>query len=205
MEREKTVERNTRETQIRLTLNLDGTGRYEVHTGIGMLDHMLESFARHGLFDLVVEATGDLHVDEHHLVEDVAICLGRAFDQALGDRAGIVRSASLHMPMDEALALVAVDIGGRGYAVLDIAFDRERIGTLPAELVGHFLWSFAQEARLNLHVRLLAGQNDHHRSEAIFKGLARTLDAATQIDPRRLGQVPSTKGVIEQRAMSDEQ
>ncbi|MDO8615721.1 MAG: imidazoleglycerol-phosphate dehydratase HisB [Dehalococcoidia bacterium] len=190
------IERKTRETQISLSLDLDGSGRYTVSTGIGMLDHLLESLARHALFDLDVQATGDIERDPHHLIEDVGIVLGRALDQALGERRGIVRFGQAIVPMDEALALVAVDLGGRGHASIDLEFDRELIGQLPAENVEHLLAGFAQEGRLNLHVRLLAGANDHHRAEAAFKALARALSAAVRIDERLAGEVPSTKDVL---------
>lgn len=190
------VKRDTRETQINLALDLDGSGRYEGETGIGMLDHLLESLARHSLFDLNVQATGDIERDPHHLVEDVGIVLGQALDQALGERRGIVRFGHAIVPMDEALALVAVDLGGRGHASIEIEFDREMIGQLPAENVEHMLSALAQEGRLNLHVRLLAGVNDHHRAEAAFKAVARALSAATRIDERLAGQVPSTKDVL---------
>ncbi len=161
-----------------------------------MFDHMLEQLARHGLFDLSVEATGDIERDPHHLVEDVGLVLGQAFDRALGERRGISRFGHAVVPMDEALALVAVDLGGRPYAGIDISFDRDAIGQLPAENVKHFLEAFAQEGRLNLHVRLLSGENDHHRIEAVFKALARALRAAVGIDERIAGEVPSTKEVL---------
>lgn len=189
--------RETAETQVTVEINVDGVGDAAVRTGVGMLDHMLVLLARHSRFDLVVEATGDLDVDPHHLVEDVGIVLGRALNAALGERRGIVRMSQAVVPMDEALALVAVDIGGRGFCALDLGFAGERIGALPTQLVGHFLRSFALEARLNLHARLLAGEDDHHRAEAVFKALARALDQATRLDERLEGRVPSTKGVIE--------
>jgi len=195
-ERHSDVERRTRETSISLSLDLDGAGRYEVSTGIGMFDHMLEQFARHGLFELRVEATGDIERDPHHLVEDVGLVLGQALDRALGERRGIPRFGHAIVPMDEALALVAVDLGGRPHATIDAGFDRELIGQLPAENVGHFLEAFALEARMNLHVRLLSGENDHHRVEAIFKALARALRAAVTLDEGVGDQVPSTKEVL---------
>ena len=196
-ERKAVVARQTRETRVKVELCLDGSGRWEVQTGIGMLDHLLEQVARHGLFDITIEASGDLHVNEHHTVEDVGICLGQALGQALGERRGIVRMGHAIVPMDEALALVAVDLGGRGYCVVDAAFNERKIGQLPTDLIGHLLESFAREARLNLQVRLLAGEDDHHKAEAIFKALGRALDRATQIDPRLGGEIPSTKGVID--------
>ncbi len=191
-----TVNRETRETRIAVELNVDGSGACEIHTGVGMFDHMLEQLAKHGRFDLKVEAKGDLHVDEHHTVEDVAIVLGQAFAKALGDRKGIVRMGHAIVPMDEALAMVAVDLSGRGYAVVEASFTKTYINELPTDLIKHLLESFAIEARLNLHVRLLAGENDHHKAEAIFKALARALDEATRIDERTRGHVPSTKGII---------
>ncbi len=190
------IQRKTKETQISLALDLDGSGRYEVSTGVGMLDHLLESLARHGQFDLSVQAKGDIERDPHHLVEDVGIVLGQALDKALGERRGITRFGHAIVPMDEALALVAVDLGGRGHASIDIKFDREMIGQLPAENVEHLLSAFAQEGRLNLHVRLLSGANDHHRAEAAFKALARSLSAAVRVDERLAGQVPSTKDLL---------
>lgn len=189
--------RETAETKVRLQINLDGAGDAAVRTGVGMLDHLLMLLARHSRFDLTLEATGDLEVDAHHLVEDVGLTLGRALSAALGERRGIVRMGHALVPMDEALAMVVIDIGGRGYSVLDLSFSGERIGELPTQLVSHFLRSLAAEARLNLHARLLAGEDDHHRAEALFKALARALDQATRVDERLGGQVPSTKGVIE--------
>jgi imidazoleglycerol-phosphate dehydratase len=187
--------RTTRESSIQLTLNVDGSGKAEIDTGIGFLDHMLVLLAGHGLFDLTVKATGDLHVDEHHTAEDTLICLGKAFDQALGDRTGIVRTAHSYVPMDESLALVAVDMSGRPYCVVNADFVTPRLGTLGTDLIIHLFESFAIHARINLHAQVLYGRNDHHKVEALFKGLARALDAATQIDARRQG-VPSTKGTL---------
>lgn len=192
-----TIERNTSETQITLTLNLDGQGQTTISTGVGFLDHMLNALARHARFDLTVQATGDLHIDEHHTVEDIGIVLGQAFGKALGNRAGITRMGHAIVPMDEALALVAVDIGGRGYFEFDGAFATSHIGQMGTSLIPHFLESFALEARMNLHARLLAGKDDHHRAEAIFKALARSLHQATRFDPTLQGAIPSTKGVIE--------
>jgi imidazoleglycerol-phosphate dehydratase len=179
-----------------LELNLDGSGQYEVQTEIGMLDHMLEQLARHGLFDLTVDASGDIERDPHHLVEDVGLVLGQALNQALGERRGITRFGHAVIPMDESLVLVALDLGGRPFAGIDLKFEREAIGQLPAENVGHFFEALAQEGRLNLHVRELAGGNDHHRIEAAFKGLARALSTAVRVDERIAGQVPSTKDVL---------
>lgn len=194
--RKATVSRRTGETDIEITLNLDGAGQAEVQTGVGFLDHMLHALARHARFDLHVRATGDLHIDEHHTVEDVGIVLGRALAQALGDRKGITRMGHAIVPMDEALALVAVDFGGRGYFVFDGQFSTERIGQVGTTLIPHFFESLAHEGKLNLHARLLAGVDDHHRAEALFKALARALDMAVRIDDRLAGQVPSTKGTL---------
>ena len=196
LDRKAAVKRETRETTISLDLNLDGTGHYDVSTGIGMLDHMLEQLARHGLFDITIAAKGDIERDPHHLVEDLGLVLGKAFDEALGERRGIVRFGHAIVPMDEALVLVAVDLGGRPYAGIDLPFERDMIGELPAENVRHFFESMAQEARLNLHVRQFTGGNDHHRIEACFKALARALSVAVSIDERIAGEVPSTKDVL---------
>ncbi len=195
-ERRASVTRETKETKVRLELDIDGEGRYEVQTGIGMMDHMLEQLARHSLFDLSVEASGDIERDPHHLVEDLGLSLGRAFDQALGERRGITRFGQAVVPMDESLVLVAVDLGGRPYAAIDLQFERELLGQLPAENIRHFLEALAQEGRLNLHVRELAGGNDHHRIEAAFKALARALSTAARIDDRLAGEVPSTKDML---------
>ncbi len=196
MTRTATVTRKTGETDIELTLNIDGSGQADVSTGVGFLDHMLDALARHARFDLTVRAEGDLHIDEHHTVEDVGIVLGRALAEALGERRGIVRMGHAVVPMDEALALVAVDFGGRGYFVFDGQFSTERIGQMGTSLIPHFFESIAHEGKLNLHARLLAGVDDHHRAEALFKALARALDMATQPDERLAGQVPSTKGTL---------
>jgi imidazoleglycerol-phosphate dehydratase len=189
------IDRSTRETTVTLQLNLDGSGRAKLDTGIGSLDHMLALFAAHGLFDLEVEAKGDLHIDEHHTAEDVFICLGRALDQALGDRRGVVRTAYAYVPMDETLARVAIDLSGRPYCVFQAEFATPRVGNLGTDLVFHLFETLAIHARMNLHAAVLYGHNDHHKVEALFKALARALDAATQIDPRR-GDVPSTKGTL---------
>lgn len=190
-----TVVRQTRETDVTLTLDLDGTGAAEVRTGVGFLDHLLASFAHHGLFDLAVRATGDLEVDEHHTAEDVALVLGTALGATLGDRAGIVRFGEASIPMDEALATAVVDVGGRPYAVVDLPFHGERVGALPTQLVEHVLEAFARMSGTTLHVRG-TGRNDHHLAEAAFKALARALRAAVAEDPRRAGAVPSTKGSL---------
>jgi imidazoleglycerol-phosphate dehydratase len=189
-----TINRETGETSVNVEFDVDGKGDFEITTGIRMLDHLLTQLARHGAFNLKVAATG---ADPHHLVEDVAICLGRAFNLAMAEKRGIVRMSHAIVPMDDALAMVAVDISGRGYFAADISFADKNIADLPSGLVSHFLESFAAEARLNLQARLLAGNDDHHKAEATFKALARALDAATRLDPRITGRVPSTKDVID--------
>jgi imidazoleglycerol-phosphate dehydratase len=195
-ERTATIIRRTGETDITLTLTVDGTGAAELATGIGFLDHMLTLFAKHGLFDISVKAVGDLHVDEHHTAEDVCICLGQALDRALGDRRGIVRTAHSFVPMDEALGFVAVDLGGRPYCVVDAVFVTPRVGQLGTDLIAHLFESIAVHGRLNLHARILYGHNDHHKVEALFKAFGRALDAATRIDERLGGAVPSTQGIL---------
>lgn len=190
------VHRVTRETRITVTWELDGTGRFKGGTGVGFLDHMLEQLAVHGLFDLVVQAQGDLHVDVHHTVEDVALALGQALDQALGDRKGIVRMGFSYVPMDETLARVVVDLSGRPYTVVQVCWHGPQIGALPTSLVPHFFRSLATTGRFNLHAQVLYGQDDHHQAEALFKALARALDQATRLDPRRGNTVPSSKGVV---------
>jgi len=190
------VSRKTNETQIEIKLDLDGTGRHEISTGVGFLDHMLTHLAVHGLFDLTVQATGDLHIDVHHTVEDVALALGQAFDKALGDRKGIFRMGDSFAPMDETLAHVAVDLSGRPYAVIQAEWHTPYVGNIPVTLFLHFFESFAVTSRCNLHARILYGRDDHHQAEALFKAWARALDAATQFDPRRGGTIPSTKGTL---------
>ena len=190
------ISRNTNETQIRIQLDLDGTGKHDVSTGIGFLDHMLTHLAVHGLFDVAVNAKGDLHIDVHHTVEDVALTLGQAFDQALGDRKGIVRMGDCFTPMDETLAHVAIDLSGRPYVVVQAEWHSPYIGNIPTTLFPHFFESFAVTARCNLHARVLYGRDDHHQAEALFKAWARALDAATQVDPRRASAIPSTKGTL---------
>jgi imidazoleglycerol-phosphate dehydratase len=189
------IVRKTRETDIRLSLDLDGRGEARVATGVGFLDHMLELFARHSLMDLAVACTGDLHVDAHHTTEDVGICLGQALDRALGDRAAIRRYGHAVLPMDETLVTCAVDLGGRPYWVWNVSMPSPRIGTFDSELVADFWQAVATQGRMNLHVLLHYGRNTHHISEAIFKGLARTLRDACERDPRNEG-VPSTKGTL---------
>lgn len=192
--RKSAIRRDTAETSISLELDIDGSGKYEISTGIGIFDHFLTQLSKHGLFDIKLKAGGD---DQHHIVEDVAITLGKAFGEALGEKKGIVRMASFSVPMDETLATVAIDIGGRGYFVLGLSFTGNDMPGFSADLVRHFLESFAIEARLNLHASVDYGSNDHHKAEALFKALGRALDAATRLDPRIAGELPSTKGMLE--------
>jgi len=190
------IQRQTKETDIHIDLDLDGTGAHTIDTGIGFLDHMLSHVAVHGLVDLHVQAHGDLHIDAHHTVEDVALALGQALDRALGDRTGIVRTGSAYVPMDEALAFVALDFSGRPYAVLQFDWSGVEVGRLPVTLIPHFFESVAASARANIHARVEYGRDDHHRAEALFKAFGRALCAATRVDPRRGGSIPSTKGVL---------
>ena len=190
------IDRETAETHVSVELNIDGQGRAEIATGIGFFDHMLDSFARHGRFDLAIKCEGDLHIDAHHTMEDVALALGSAFDEALGDRAGIVRMADATVPLDEALVQAAVDVSGRPYAAVALEFVGDRIGDVPAEMMVHVIESLAMNARIALHIWQLSGANDHHIAEAAIKALARALDAATQLDPRIAGEVPSTKETL---------
>ena len=192
--REAIIKRETQETTISLSLNVDGSGAWDMNTGIRMFDHLLSQMAQHGLFDINVSATG---IDQHHLVEDVAICLGKAFGEALVEKRGIVRMASMSVPMDDALATVVIDISGRGYHVLDLPFDDNDMTGFPSDLVRHFLESFAIEGRMNLHARFDYGTNDHHKAEALFKALGRALDIATRIDVRMEGELPTTKDFLE--------
>jgi len=189
------IKRETKETNISLELNIDGGGKWEINTEIVMFDHLLAQLAQHGVFDIKISATGK---DQHHLVEDVAICLGKAFGEALGQKQGIVRMANAFVPMDDALAVVVVDISGRGYTVLDLPFTDNDMAGFPTDLIRHFLESFTLEARLNLHAKVLYGTNDHHKAEALFKALGRALDAATRIDKRLAGELPTTKGLLEE-------
>ena len=191
--RKSAIKRRTRETDISLELNLDGSGKWEINTGIKMFDHLLSQLAQHGRFDLKIAASGD---DQHHLVEDVGICLGKALGEALGEKRSIVRMGDAPVPMDDALAAVAVDISGRGYTVLELPFADNDMAGFATDLIRHFLESFTIEARLNLHARILYGKNDHHKAEALFKALGRALDKATAIDPRLSGKSPSTKGKL---------
>ena len=194
--RSASVSRRTNETDIALSLVLDGTGRAEIATGVGFLDHMLELLARHALFDLTVKVTGDLHVDGHHTTEDTGIALGQAFAEALGDKKGIARYASLHLPMDETLTRVALDLSGRPFVVFRTRFPTERVGTFDTELVREFFVAFGTNAGVTLHVETLYGDNSHHIAESCFKGLARALREAVAVDPREGGRVPSTKGAL---------
>ena len=191
-----TVSRKTKETSIELTLNLDGNGHYQIDTGLGFLDHMLGHIAAHGLFDLTVSAQGDLQVDPHHTVEDVALVLGQACAEALGDKAGITRMGSAYVPMDEALAFVAIDLSGRPYCVFQAEWLAPTVGQLPVTLIQHMFESLAVTARANVHARVLYGRDDHHKAEALFKALGRALRQATTLDPRRGDAIPSTKGTL---------
>ena len=188
------VKRETKETNISLELDIDGGGKWEINTGIKMFDHLLSQLARHGVFDIKISAAGN---DQHHLVEDVALCLGKALGEALGDKRGISRMADATVPMDDVLAMVVVDIGGRGYSVLELSFTDNDLTGFATDLIRHFLEAFASEAKLNLHARVLYGSNDHHKAEALFKALGRALDKATRIDERILGELPSTKEFLD--------
>ena len=188
------IKRETKETNISLELNIDGTGQCDINTGIGMFDHLLAQVAKHGIFDINISAVGD---DRHHLAEDVALCLGRALSKALGDKRGIVRMSNATVPMDDALATVAVDISGRGYTVLELPFNDNDMAGFATDLIRHFLESFSTESRINLHARILYGTNDHHKAEALFKALGRALDTATKIDKRISDKPPSTKELVD--------
>jgi imidazoleglycerol-phosphate dehydratase len=192
------INRTTSETAVDLYLSVDGSPEQspEIDTGLPFLDHMLQQIAVHGLFDLKISAKGDLEIDPHHTTEDVALTLGQGFREALGDRAGIVRMASAYCPMDESLAWVAVDLSGRPYTVFDVEWQAPAIGGIPSTLFKHFFESFSLEARCNLHLRALYGDDDHHKAEALFKAFGRALDASSIIDPRRLGVIPSSKGIL---------
>jgi imidazoleglycerol-phosphate dehydratase len=195
MARTAVIKRETRETNIVLRLDVDGTGQSEIASGVRIFDHLLSQLARHGLFDINISATSD---DVHHLVEDVALCLGKAFNEALGEKRGLTRMADSTVPMDDVLAMVAVDISGRGYSVLDLNFTDNDMFGFPTDLVRHFLETFAKEARLNLHARVLYGDNDHHKAESIFKAMAKALDKATRLDERLGEGLPSTKEWIDE-------
>jgi imidazoleglycerol-phosphate dehydratase len=190
------VKRTTKETDIEVAVDLDGRGVSAITTGIGFFDHMLDLLARHSRIDIAVKAKGDLHIDHHHTTEDVGIALGQAVKQALGDMRGITRYADVHVPMDEALARVAVDVSGRPFLVFKARFGRDKVGAFDTELVQEWFQAFAMNAGITLHVEVLYGSNDHHIAEACFKGLARALRAAFAVDPRALGEVPSTKGML---------
>jgi imidazoleglycerol-phosphate dehydratase len=190
------VERNTKETQISVSLNLDGTGTYDVSTGIGFLDHMLEQLSRHSLIDLTVKAEGDLHIDFHHTTEDTGIAIGEAFAAALGDRKGITRYGSAYIPMDETLSRVALDISNRPYLIWRVEFSKPKLGDMDTELFKEWFQAFAQAAGITLHVDNLYGENNHHIVESCYKGIARALRQAIEIDPRKADEVPSTKGVL---------
>ncbi len=190
------MNRATRETEIEIILNIDGKGKSAINTGINFFDHMLELFAKHGLFDLQIKAKGDLEVDQHHTVEDVGIALGDAFTKALGNKKGINRAGYFVMPMDESLAIVALDIGGRPFLKFDVSFKKDKIGDLDSDLVHEFFDGFVNHLKCNLHVRSVDGRTDHHKIEAVFKGVARALRFACSRDKRVLGELPSTKGLI---------
>lgn len=196
MKRQATISRKTKETEITATVDLDGTGAFDVSTGIGFLDHMLEQLARHSMIDITLKAKGDLHIDFHHTTEDSGIVLGQAFAKALGDKTGIARYADVHLPMDETLTRVAVDISGRPYLVWQVEFTRAKIGEMDTELFREWFQAFAQNAGITLHVANLYGENNHHIAETCYKGLARALRAASELDPRQAGRVPSTKGTL---------
>ncbi len=191
-----TIERKTAETEIAITVNLDGTGTYDVSTGIGFLDHMVEQFSKHSLIDVSMKVSGDLHVDQHHTTEDSAIALGQAISDALGNKAGIGRYGSAYSPMDETLARVALDISGRPFLVWNAGFTQEKLGEWDTELIEHWFQSVAQTAGITLHVELLYGSNNHHICEAIYKGFARAMRIAVEQDPRKAGAIPSTKGQL---------
>lgn len=196
MARTATISRKTGETSVDVTLDLDGSGTYRVSTGIGFFDHMLEQLSRHSLIDLDVKTVGDLHIDQHHTVEDTGLAIGAAVAQALGDKTGIRRYADALSPMDETLTRVAVDISGRPFLVWKTAFSQKRLGEMDTEMFEHWFHSFAQTAGITLHVETLYGQNNHHIAESAFKGLARALRAAVEIDPRKADAIPSTKGTL---------
>jgi imidazoleglycerol-phosphate dehydratase len=190
------IKRKTKETDIAVAVAIDGTGQSSIETGIGFLDHMLDLLARHSRMDITVKAKGDLHIDDHHTAEDVGIALGQAVKQAIGDMKGITRYADVHLPMDEALTRVAIDVSGRPFLVFKVRFNRDKIGTFDTELVNEWFQAFAMNCGLTLHVETLYGSNDHHISESCFKGLARALRAALSIDPKAANEIPSTKGTL---------
>lgn len=196
MKRQATIARKTKETEITATVDLDGTGVSDIKTGIGFLDHMLDQLARHSLIDIKLAAKGDLHIDFHHTAEDSGIVLGQAFAKALGDKQGISRYADVHLPMDETLTRVCVDVSGRPYLIWGVTFTRDKIGEMDTELFREWFQAFAQNAGITLHVHNLYGENNHHVAETCYKGLARALRKAVEIDPRQAGRVPSTKGSL---------
>lgn len=190
------ISRRTAETDITLSIDLDGSGKSDIHSGVGFLDHMLTLFARHGRFDMNILCKGDTQVDDHHSVEDIGICMGQAFRMALGDKKGITRYGNMILPMDEALVLTAADISGRSFLVWDVELPAQKVGTFDTELAEEFFIAFAANAGITLHIRMLSGKNTHHILEAVFKSAARSLCAAVRIDPDSDGEVPSTKGVL---------
>jgi imidazoleglycerol-phosphate dehydratase len=194
--RSASVNRNTKETEIAVEVNLDGSGQYDISTGIGFLDHMIEQFSRHSMIDITCRIKGDLHVDQHHTAEDSAIAIGQAILNALGDKGGIMRYGSAYSPMDETLSRVALDISGRPYFVWKAAFTQERLGEMDTELFEHWFHSIADAVGLTLHIELLYGKNNHHIAESIYKGFARAMRQAVEIDPRKGGAIPSTKGIL---------
>jgi imidazoleglycerol-phosphate dehydratase len=196
VKRQATIERSTKETRIKASVDLDGTGAFDISTGIGFLDHMLEQLSRHSLIDITLKAKGDLHIDSHHTTEDVGIVLGQAVAKALGDKQGIARYAAIHLPMDEVLTRVAIDVSGRPYLAWKVAFPTPKVGDLDTELFREWFQAFAINAGITLHVETLYGANSHHIAETCFKGLARALREAVAIDPRQAGRVPSTKGAL---------
>jgi imidazoleglycerol-phosphate dehydratase len=196
VKRQATIDRSTKETKIKATVDLDGTGAYDISTGIGFLDHMLEQLARHSLIDITLEAKGDLHIDFHHTTEDCGIVLGQAVAKALSDKQGITRYASCTLPMDETLTRVAVDVSGRPHFVWQVQFSAPKLGDMDTELFREFFQAFAQHAGITLHIANLYGENSHHIAETCFKGLARALREAVAIDPRQAGRIPSTKGSL---------
>jgi imidazoleglycerol-phosphate dehydratase len=202
-ERTARINRKTQETDIAVEVNLDGTGAYEVSTGIGFLDHMIEQFSRHSLIDISCRIVGDLHVDQHHTTEDSAIAIGEAISQALGNKAGIGRYGNAYSPMDETLARVALDISGRPYLVWKAAFSQPRLGEMDTELFEHWFHSIAHAVGITLHIELLYGQNNHHIVEAIYKGFARAMRQAVELDPRKGGAIPSTKGLLGKGTLGD--
>jgi imidazoleglycerol-phosphate dehydratase len=196
VKRQATISRKTKETEIAASIDLDGTGAYEIKTGIGFLDHMLEQLARHSMIDIKLAAKGDLHIDYHHTAEDTGIVLGQAFAKALGDKSGIARYADVHLPMDEAMTRVAVDVSGRPFLIWGVTFTRDKLGEIDTELFREWFQAFAQNAGITLHIHNLYGENNHHIAETCYKGLARALRQAIAIDPRQAGRVPSTKGML---------